>query len=178
MKCQSLVIKLAVIRIIILLIGKISSKTNQLEPSQPSQPRLPRNASHVRQRRKARNPRNARNPRRPRLPRRRKKVVVISGDSIFKIMALSLFFVLGFIGMAVVLVVGLLIFQSATSLTPEPEREMIPSSWTFLIFVPITIVFLLPLLIIFGLDILSPIKKILIYFGLMTGLVKMRKIND
>ena len=80
--------------------------------------------------------------------------------------------------MAVVLVVGLLIFQSATSLTPEPEREMIPSSWTFLIFVPITIVFLLPLLIIFGLDILSPIKKILIYFGLMTGLVKMRKIND
>ncbi len=87
--------------------------------------------------------------------------------------------VIGFIGITIMLTLGIVIFSSVSdSVEIEQVGMMDQNLMLILIAIPITLVFLLPILFIFGLDILSPIRKILIYFGLMVGIVKMRKIDD
>jgi len=99
-------------------------------------------------------------------------------------MALSIMFIMGFIGVAILLVIGLTIFGSVTSELEqdsiiEPETN---SSWlTLIILIPITIMFVLPILIIFRGEfgfITKPIKKILISLALMVGIVKISEGND
>ncbi len=103
-----------------------------------------------------------------------------SGDSVFKIMEGTL--ILGFVGIAIMLFIGIMIFNSTMDLVGVDTDDLIGDpEWEFpliLIAIPIMLMFILPLVIILGYDIVKPIKKILINFGLMVGLVKMRKIDD
>ncbi len=80
--------------------------------------------------------------------------------------------------MAIFLVIGLVLFENVTELVePEPETNY----FAFLILVPIIIIFLLPLILIFRGEfgfIVRPIKKILVWIGLMLSLVKINEGNE